>query len=156
MKKINRTIDIKAPAQRVYDFLTQPSNLPSIWPNMVSVSNIVARAGGAHDFDWVYKMAGLHFKGHAKTEEAQPGKLVRMRNEGGIPSTFLWTYQGLDGSGMRLSVEIEYTIPAPVIGKIAEAIVAKINERDADTLLANLKDVMESSTASTAVGAHPH
>lgn len=156
MKKINRTIDIKAPAQRVYDFLTQPSNLPSIWPNMVSVSNIVARAGGAHDFDWVYKMAGLHFKGHARTEEAQPGKLVRMRNEGGIPSTFLWTYQGLDGSGTRLSVEIEYTIPAPVIGKIAEAIVAKINERDADTLLANLKDVMESSTAGTAVGAHPH
>lgn len=156
MKKIKKSIDIKAPAQRVYDFLTQPTNLPSVWPNMVSVSNVLTQPSGAHDFDWVYKMAGLHFKGHAKTEEAQPGKLVRLRNEDGIPSTFLWTYQGLDGSGTRLTVEVEYSIPAPVIGKIAEAIVAKINERDAETLLANLKDVMESSTTGTSVAAHPH
>ena len=63
---------------------------------------------------------------------AQPGKLVRMRNEGGIPSTFIWTYEGLDGAGTKLSLDLQYTIPAPVIGKIAEALVAKINERDAD------------------------
>src|SRR4029079_9259713 len=72
MHKIQRTIEIKAPVQRVYDFLNQPTNLPSIWPNMVSVSNIVAKPGGAHDFDWVYKMIGVPFKGHSKVEEAQP------------------------------------------------------------------------------------
>jgi hypothetical protein len=33
---------------------------------------------------------------------------------------------------------------------VAEAIVAKINERDADTLLANLKDVMEGGTTASA------
>ncbi len=146
MKKVQKSIEIKAPVQRVYDFLTQPSNLPGIWPNLVAVSNIVSRAGGSHDFDWEYKMAGIHFKGHATTEEAQPGKLVRVRNEGGIPSTFIWTYQGLDGSGTRLTLEVEYTIPAPVIGRIAEALVARMNERDAETVLANLKDAMESAT----------
>ena len=143
MKRITRTIDIKAPVQSVYDFLTQPTNLPSIWPNMISVSNVVAVSGGSHDFDWVYKMGGIHFKGHAKTEEAQPGKLVRVHNDGGIPSTFVWTYQGLNGAGTRLKLDIEYSLPTPVVGKIAEALLAKLNERDADTLLANLKDVME-------------
>lgn len=159
MKQIKRTIQIKAPVQRVYEFLTQPANLLSIWPNMVSVSNVVASKGGSHDFDWEYRMVGFHFKGHAKTEEAQPGKLVRVRNESGIPSTFIWTYEGLDGAGTRLTLDLQYSIPAPVIGKIAEAIVAKINERDADTLLANLKDVMEAGAA-TGVGvsaaARPH
>ncbi len=150
MKQIKRTVEIKAPVQRVYDFLTQPKNLPSIWPNMVSVANVVTSAGGAHDFDWEYKMAGIHFKGHAKTLEAQPGKLVRVQNDG-IPSTFRWTYEGLDGSGTRLTVEIEYSIPTPVVGTIAEALVAKLNERDADALLANLKDIMESG--STSIGA---
>ena len=127
MHKIQRTIEIKAPVQRVYDFLNQPTNLPSIWPNMVSVSNIVARTGGAHDFDWIFKMAGVQFKGHAKVEEALPGKLARFRNESGIPSTFLWTYTGLDGSGTKLKLEVEYTMPTPVIGKIAEVLVAKLN-----------------------------
>jgi uncharacterized membrane protein len=150
MHKFLRTIDIKAPVQRVYDFVNQPTNLPSIWPNLVAVSNVVARSNGAHDFDWIFKMVGLQFKGHTSAEEAQPGKLGRFRNEGGIPSTFKWTYAGLDGAGTRLTLEVEYAMPATAIGKIAEALVAKINERDLDVMLANLKDVMEHSTVSVA------
>jgi hypothetical protein len=124
--------------------------------NTQSVSNVVARGGGAHDFDWVYKMAGVKFKGHAKTEEAQPCKLVRVRNEVGIPSTFRWSYEGLNGSGTRLTLDVEYTIPMPVLGKLAEALIAKLNERDADALLANLKDVMESVSTGVAAGAPAH
>ncbi len=156
MKQIKRTIEIKAPVQRVYDYLSQPANLLHIWPNMISVSNVVPGKGGVHDFDWEFKMAGFKFKGHAKTEEAQPGKLVVIRNESGIPSTFRWMYQGLNGSGTRLNLDLQYTIPGPVIGKLAEALVARINERDVDTLLANLKDVMESQStvATTAAPAH--
>jgi len=154
MKKITRTVEIKAPVQRVYDFLTQPENLPSIWPNMVSVSNVTVAANGSHDFDWIYKMAGLHFKGHAETLEAVPGKLVRMRNQRGIPSTFVWTYEGLNGSGTRLTVAVEYEIPTPIIGKIAEALLVKLNERDCENLLANLKDAMEHGLTS-AIAAHP-
>jgi ligand-binding SRPBCC domain-containing protein len=153
MHKIRKTIEVKAPVQRVYDFLNEPTNLLSIWPNLVSVSNVVARAGGAHDFDWVYKMAGVQLKGHAAMEEAQPAKLSRFRNEGAVPSTFLWTYSGLDGSGTQLTLEVEYMMPGSVLGKIAEAIVARINDRDMDVLLANLKDVMEQPSGG--VGAQP-
>jgi len=153
MHKIQKSIEIKAPVQRVYDYVNQPANLLSIWPNMVSVSNVVAKPGGAHDFDWVFKMAGVQFKGHTKVEEAVSGKLARFRNEGGIPSTFRWTYSGLDGSGTRLDLEVEYAMPPSVLGKITEAIVAKINERDLDTMLSNLKDVTEHGTAGAAVGA---
>jgi len=156
MHKIQKTIDIKASAQRVYDFLNDPTNLPSIWPNLVSVSNVVPGVGGAHDFDWVFKMAGVHLKGHSKAEEAVPGKLARFRNEGGIPSTFRWTYTGFDGSGMRLMVEVEYDLPVPVIGKIAEAIALKINERDFDAMLGNLKDLMEAGETRPTTGARAH
>ncbi len=156
MKKIQKTIEIKAPAQRIYDFLTQPSNLPSVWPNLVAVSNVTPGPGGAYDFDWTYKMAGFPFHGHAKVEDAQPAKLVRIRNGGGIPSTFLWTYQTLDGAGTRLTVEVEYTIPTPVVGKVAEALVAKLNERDAETLLGNLKDLMEHEAPAAVTAARPH
>jgi uncharacterized membrane protein len=151
MQRISGAVEIKVSAQRVYEFLTQPSNLPSIWPNMVSVSNVVRRADGSHEFDWIYKMAGVHLKGHAKSEEVQPARLVRIRNESGIPSTFVWKYEARDGAGMRLTVDVEYTVPAPVVGRIAEHMLTRINQRDLDTLLANLKDVMESASAGTGI-----
>jgi len=156
MRTYKNTIEIKAPVQRVYNFLIQPTNLPGIWPAMVSVSNMVPGTGGAQDFDWVFKMAGVPFHGRTKFEEVQPGKFVRVRTEGGILSTMRWTYEGLDGSGTRLTLEADYTIPTPIIGKIEEALVAKIHERDTDAMLANLKDVMEGTGPTLAAGAHAH
>ena len=143
MRRIHRTIDIKAPVQRVYEFINQPSNLPGVWPHMVSVSNIVPREGGASDFDWVFKMGGVHFNGHAFVEQARPGEYARIRTEGGIPSLFVWSYTGLDGSGTRLTVDVEYSLPTPVIGKIAEALLTKSNERDLDDIPEEVRKEIE-------------
>ena len=151
MKRIHRTIDIKAPVNRVYEFINQPSNLPGVWPHMVSVSNIVPREGGTNDFDWVFKMGGVHFNGHAVVEQARPAEYVRIRTEGGIPSTFAWSYQAIADGTTRLTVDVEYTIPTPVVGKVAEAFVAKSNERDLDALLRNTKDRLEHETTSVPI-----
>jgi hypothetical protein len=42
-----------------------------------------------------------------------------------------------------LSVHIEYTIPVPVLGKIAEGLVLRQNEKEADLAMANIKAKME-------------
>jgi hypothetical protein len=55
----------------------------------------------------------------------------------------VWDYQPENG-GTRLTVDIEYTVPVPLVGKLAEAVIVKMNEREADTLFANLKTRMES------------
>ena len=157
MHKIQRTIDIKAPVQRVYEFLTQPANLPSFWPSMVEVTNVVTRAADTRDFDWVYKMAGVRLKGHTNCEEVKAPNLLVTRSEGAVSSTFRWTFKGLDGAGTKLTCEVEYTIPVPVLGKIGEALIAKINEREMETTLSNLKDVMEhTATTGVAIGAPAH
>jgi uncharacterized protein YndB with AHSA1/START domain len=157
MQRTRRTVEIWTPRQRVYDFITTPTVLPSIWPSMVEVSNVVRRSDGWTEYDWVYKMAGLHFKGHAKTEVAQPGKYLCVRTESGILSTFYWTFEGLDGAGTKVTCEVEYKVPAPVIGRLAETLVAKLNERELETLLANIKETMESTAAGMEATAHaPH
>ena len=56
--------------------------------------------------------------------------------------TGTWTYEP-QGDGTKLSVHIEYTIPVPVLGKIAEALVLRQNEREADLAMANIKAKME-------------
>ncbi len=142
MHKMKKSLEIKAPVERVYEFVTTPTNLPSVWPSMVEVSNVETRAGGWHSFDWTYKMAGLKFHGHAEPKKVETNKFVEMRNEAGIPSTLRWTYEAR-GASMLLTVEVEYDIPTPLLGKIAESILVKINERELDTLLHNLKTILE-------------
>jgi uncharacterized protein YndB with AHSA1/START domain len=154
MQSIKKTVDINAPVKQVFEFVTQPTNLPKFWPNMVEVSNARREANGSQEFDWVYKMAGIHFKGHAKTLLARPNEYLEIKNEAGIPSTFKWTYEAR-GNNTRISLEVEYSIPMPVIGKLAEAVVVKLNERDADSMLANLKTTCESFAQAGAGAAAP-
>lgn len=146
MKQITKSVRIHAPASKIYEYMTDPTNLPTVWPSMVEVSNVKRSADGAHSFDWVYKMAGVRFSGHAQTRKATQNKYVELENKAGIKSIFRWTYDGQDGA-TEVKLEVEYDVPVPLLGKFAEAFLVRINEREADTLLANLKEHMETSEA---------
>ena len=149
MKHISKSIEINASAERVFEFITNPVNLPGVWPSMTEVSNVKRTADGRHEFDWVYRMAGFPFKGHSKTIDLEHGVRSTVQNEGGIPSTFRWQFEK-KGTGMRLALDVDYEIPAPVIGKIAEAVVARLNEHECVHLLANVKATIELSPAANA------
>lgn len=151
MHRIRKSVEIKAPVARVYELLTIPQNLPGIWPSMVEVTNTERRSDGWQRFDWVYKMAGMHFRGHAETVRVEPSKYVEIKNESGIPSTFRWTYE-TRGSSTIVTCEVEYTMPTPVLGRLAEAVVAKLNERELATMLENAKTALELSPQATANG----
>jgi hypothetical protein len=87
-------------------------------------------------------MAGMPFRGHSETLEFIPNKHVVVENKEGIPSKFVWDYSPENG-GTRLGVEVEYEVPVPVLGKLAEKVVLKINENDMDVMLANIKVATE-------------
>ena len=142
MAKLVKSVTIHAPVDKVYNYMTEPTNLPEIWPSMVEIKDVQQSPDGKAKYHWKYKMAGLFFEGDTETVEVVPNQRVVTHNTGGIPSSFVWTYQPENG-GTKLTVEVEYTVPVPVLGKLAEAAVVKINEHEADTLLANLKTRME-------------
>jgi carbon monoxide dehydrogenase subunit G len=87
-------------------------------------------------------MAGIKFKGSSRTTEFVNNERSVVVNEEGIPSTLTWEYRPY-GEGTSLDVRIEYEIPVPVLGKLAEKVIIKMNDNEADALLSNLKAVME-------------
>ncbi len=137
-----KTITISAPVEKVFEYLTNPVNLLEVWPNMEEVKNVQSLPNGGTCFHWKFKMAGMPIEGDSDTVEFVPNQHVVTDNTGGVPSHFDWTYRRADG-GTELTVRVEYTVPVPLLGKLAEAVVVKINEHDAETLLANLKTRME-------------
>jgi uncharacterized membrane protein len=156
MRKISKKIEIGASVERVFDYVTRPENLLSIWPSLVEVTNVERKNDGWHSFDWAYKMGGIRFHGKAKTVRVEPNAYIEVKNEGGIPSVFRWRYDKRDKSTL-VTLDVEYTVPTPVLGKVAEAIVAKMNEHETDTLLANLKATLEiAPTVKAGDAAHAH
>lgn len=157
MAKIRKSVRLNAPVDQVFDYITHPENLPEIWPSMVEVSNVKRKSDGAHSFDWVYKMAGVRFKGHAESIEIETNARSVVKNERGIPSTFHWTFEGANG-GTRVTMEVEYTIPGKLLDKLVAPLVERLNDREAESVLENLKTRLELGRAPVKRRAHarPH
>jgi hypothetical protein len=87
-------------------------------------------------------MAGMRFEGASETTEFKANRHNVTESKKGIQSKFTWDYKP-EAGGTKLNVKVEYTVPIPLVGKLAEAFIIKQNEHESDALLANLKARME-------------
>jgi len=142
MAKIDKTIIIHTPVEKIFKYMADPYNLMEIWPAMDDIRNVTPNPNGGANFEWTYKMAGVKFDGASETTEFIPNKRSITRSKKGIESMFCWEYEDV-AEGTRVHLEVEYKVPIPLIGKIAEAVILKQNEHEAHNMLHNLKDRME-------------
>ena len=140
MATIKSSITINAPVEKVFEY-TKPGNLPEIWPSLVEVKNIKELPGGGYSWDWVYKMAGMKFNGSSEHVEFVENERTVSQSTG-IDSTITWTYEPV-GGGTKMTTLTEYKIPVPLLGKVAEVFIVKMNANESETILANLKARME-------------
>jgi carbon monoxide dehydrogenase subunit G len=87
-------------------------------------------------------MAGVRLEGHAEVIEYVPNERIVEREFNGIQATMTWTYQPEDG-GTRVNTDVEYEVPLPVLGKLAERVIVKQNHKEAQQVADNLKARME-------------
>ncbi|MCX7039455.1 MAG: SRPBCC family protein [Spirochaetes bacterium] len=143
MVRVEKSASIKAPVGKVFDYMADPNSNLDFIPGMMDIKNIHETENhiGTH-FLWTYKMAGLRFEGETTVLEWVKNKRVVTQSKGGINSKWFFTYESID-NGTALSLVVEYDVPIPVIGKIAEAVIRKQNEREAELALSNIKARME-------------
>ena len=142
MTTIEKSIMIDAPLKEVFSYLDEPVHLLEIWPSMVEVREVKPLPKGGHSYHWVYKMAGMRFEGESETVEFEPERHVVEKSTGQIPAKFDYTFTPIDGK-TKIELKTEYEIPATLLGRVTEPFVHKLNEREADVFLANLKDRLE-------------
>jgi uncharacterized membrane protein len=142
MATVNKSITINAPIEKVFKYTAEPSNLLEIWPSMVEIKNIQPLPNGGTRGRFVYKMAGMRFEGISEDTEFIPNQRIVSKTEEPIESEQIWEYQS-EGEATKVTFRVEYTVPIPLLGKLAEAFIVKLNENEAETLLANLKARME-------------
>lgn len=142
MATAKSSISINAPVEKVFEYINVPTNLTEIWPSMIEVKDVQRLPNGGNRFGWVYKMAGMRFEGISEDTEVVPNQRVVSKTEDGIESKITWITQQEDG-GTNVTIEAEYTVPIPLLAKLAEAIIVKLNANEVEAILANLKARME-------------
>ena len=142
MEKVQKSITIEVPVEKVFAYINVPTNLPEVWPSMVEAKDVQKLPNGGNRFGWIYKMAGVRLEGTSEDTDVIMNQHVVSETKGGIDSTVTWKTES-EGDGTKVTFVAEYTVPVPLVGKLAEKFIVKMNEKEAETLLANLKARME-------------
>ena len=143
MAVIERSIVVDAPADRIFAYLADPMTMLEYMPSLVDVRDVkTTEQGVGTEWRWTYKMAGLPFDGQGRVTEFERNRRRVIQTKGGIDSTWKWDFKSKNGA-TDLRLVVEYTIPIPVLGKLAESLVLGQNERMADLIMGNVKDCVE-------------
>ena len=141
MSKMEMSVTINAPVEKVFEYVSNPENLPEIWPSLIEVNNVKVQPNGDYSYDYVYKMVGVRLTGSSEDTVVSNERIVSV-STGGIESKIKFLFQPEDG-GTNFTVEAEYTVPVPVLGKFAESVIVRQAENEVPIILDNLKTMME-------------
>ena len=147
MATMEKSITIDSPVERVFDYLRDPKSNLEWFPGMEEIKDVTGEGVGAH-FRWVYRMAGFPLEGETAVLQFVPNERMVTQSKGGIASTWTWAFAAVNG-GARVDLAVEYTVPVPVLGKVAEALVVKQNDRALDVAAANIKARVEDQGVAT-------
>ena len=141
MVTVERSVTINAPVEKIFSYISNPRNELEWLPSIIDVRHLVGKGVGQR-FGWYYKMIGIPLKGETDVVKYIPNELIVYETTGGIDSTWTWQFKPVAG-GTQLQLAVEYTIPVIVLGKVAEWVVLRRNEREADMAIANIKERLE-------------
>ncbi len=142
MAKIVKTITIGAPIEKIFGYVEDPANVPEYWPSVTEVKDVESLSGGGFKYRWVYKMAGVRFEGGTETTEFIVNERTVSQNSGGVSGPVTWTYRSEAGK-TKVTFEAEYIVHVPLLSKLAESFLVKLNSQEAGAILANVKAKME-------------
>lgn len=140
MQRVTRSITIHAPARRIFDFISEPNNLPNLWPSLWVVEDIHRLPGGGKQFRWMQKFADVRFEGHSDDIEYKVNRHITRRISGGLQATVLWDLEA-EGDKTNVTLAIEYVIPPLLLhGGRTVASISERYEQEVDKMLANLRE----------------
>lgn len=138
MAIIGEAVTINAPVEKIFNYISTPTNLPEFWPSLVEVTDVQSLPTGGYKARYVYKMAGMHFKGTGEYTEIVPNESIVIVSKGGIGSVQTWMFRS-KANQTRVTLTIDYKIPIPLLGKLASLLVEKMNEHELTLILLNLR-----------------
>jgi uncharacterized membrane protein len=135
------SIVINAPVSEVFAYVNAPATMVDWMTPLVEVRNVIG-SGAGQQWDWTYKMAGVHVRGQSVIVDYILNECATHQGIGMLSVNWTTIVAPHDG-GTKLTAKLEYTIPVPVLGRLAEHLTIRRNARELNASLSNLKEVLE-------------
>jgi carbon monoxide dehydrogenase subunit G len=113
---VKRDIAINAPLERVFAYVSAPVRMAEWIPGLVEVRELIGTVAG-QQFEWTCKMAGILLRGQSTVVEFVENERSVHQSIGTINGVWTYTIEA-QGEGTLFSIEAEYTLPIPVLGKM--------------------------------------
>ncbi len=141
---ISRSIKINAPLERVFNFITAPSNWTVYVTSLVDVRNISdKKIKKGTSYEWTYRMLGVNLDGKGCVVEFRKNSKFEMEMEGSFPIRESFSFDE-DQGATKLTFSIHYNVPGKVLGVIANRLVIeKLNVKEAIAVLNKVKAICE-------------
>src|ERR671920_1465768 len=139
-QRVEGSIDVVAPVEKVYDYWKNLENLPQFMTNVEEI-----RATGPDTTHWVVKgPLGARLEFDAKTTQNKPNEAIGWNTENGqVQTSGQVRFKKVDEDRTRVEVQMNYwDAPGGRAGEVASKIVAN-PELMVQQDLRNLKEILE-------------
>lgn len=141
MSGLEKSIIINAPVDKVYAYWAMPEHVLA-WPNVVHIADVQRLPNGGSSYRWTYSLGGMRLDGTVEDVEVVANVRHARKIGGAISLMLIAMFQPEEG-GTRVTLEVNYRVPIPVLGKVAEAFILQGMEREIEAMLTNLKRALE-------------
>jgi len=143
MGMIDKEFIIEAPPGKIFNFVIRLNNLTKLWPSLMEIKNEKLLSNGGYCADWKYKMAGIQLKGKSECVEVIADKWFSVKIDGSVDCLMTWTFRSKDGIRTKVTFTADYHISLPLINRLASNVIVKMNERESEVVLDNLREILE-------------
>lgn len=147
MSVIKKSIVINRPAEKVYNFATDPAKWHEWYVGITEPEDIQGNGEAGTKMTLKYKILGVDLPVSCEiVENTEKGDCYVWKGiiKGAINSRQTWTYVP-EEENTEVMIDVEYEVPGNVLGKLADVLVVEnIQNKAMEETLNNLKTVCES------------
>ena len=150
MTRIHKTVQISAPMEYVFDYVTTPGNWPEWHPSSLGVSGATDHSlEPGEEVTEEYRVAGrLGRAVWTVRERVAPRRwVIEGRAEGGGGARITYTLTPREDYSTNFERELVYTMPNLLLALLDRLVLRRRVERESAEALRRLKDVLERSYA---------
>lgn len=142
MPTIEREARIDAPPEEVFEYIRQPENQTEFVPSLTAIGSVEETDVG-HAGEFTYDVFGIDLHSRFRDVELDPPNRRVFEVSGNQEGRVTYELEPVDG-GTRLRYVNEYEpVASGVLGKLARPVVSRQLERETDTMIRNLRRILE-------------
>ena len=145
MPVVTGSVDIKAPREKVFDFIAAPEKATGFIPGLSRISHVgPAKPEVGRTWEFEFDWFGVVVSGKSRCVSCERPSAYVFETTSGAKSTWSYRFDEQPGKSTKVTLSVDFQEPANLLAKFAaQGALKKMNEDRGRETLTNLKALLE-------------